>query len=78
MADKKLLSFYGAKISEDGTKVVVTLISGEGEEKEFYTACVKLNNSQKTHAKIEGDYALIKIPVLKEKVEVADGEILPF
>lgn len=76
MAESKLLSFYGARVSEDGTKLVVTLIGGEGEQKEFYTACVKLNNSQKTHAKVEGEHALIKLVMLKPKLE--DGEELPF
>lgn len=78
MAEEKLLSIYGAKVSKDGSKLVLTLVGGEGEAKQFYTACIKLNNSQKTHAKIEedGQHALIKIPMLREKVE--EGETLPF
>ena len=78
MAEEKLLSIYGAKVSKDGSKLVLTLVGGEGEAKQFYTACIKLNNSQKTHAKIEedGQHALIKIPMLREKLE--EGDTLPF
>ena len=78
MAEEKLLSIYGAKVSKDGSKLVLTLVGGEGEAKQFYSACIKLNNSQKTHAKIEedGQHALIKVPMLREKLE--EGDTLPF
>ena len=81
MAQKKqedLLSIFGAKVSQDGKKVVITLVGGENENKKYYNTCVKLNNQQKTHAKIDGDYVLVKIPMLKEKVEIDENEELPF
>lgn len=80
MAKEKLLSIFGAKLSKDGAKLVITLVGGEGEEKTFYNACVKLNNQQKTHAKIEedGNYALLKVPMLVDREEVDEDEVLPF
>ena len=77
MNETKLLSIFGAKVSKDGTKLVLTLVSGEDESKQFYNACIKLDNSQKTRAKVEkdGKHALIKVVMLedrqpKEKVNI--------
>ena len=82
MEQSKLLSIFGAKVSKDGTKLVLTLVSGEDENKQFYNACIKLDNSQKTHAKVEkdGKHALIKVAMLEHKTTEtkADGEDLPF
>lgn len=73
----KLLTIYGAKASNDGTKLVVTLVGGEGKDKTFYTTCIKLDGSQKTTAEIEedGEHALIRLVMLQPKEE-SDG--LPF
>lgn len=73
-----LLSIYGARISEDGKRLVLTLVGGENNEKQFYTACVKLDNTQKTHAKVEedGEHALLKVVMLKDKKEPAED--MPF
>ena len=82
MAKEKteLLSIFGAKVSKDGTKLVLTLVSGEDESKVFYNACIKLDNSQKTHAKVEedGKPALIKVAMLDEKKASDKKEDLPF
>ena len=69
MNETKLLSIFGAKVSKDGTKLVLTLVSGEDESKQFYNACIKLDNSQKTRAKVEkdGKHALIKVVMLENK-----------
>ena len=40
MNETKLLSIFGAKVSKDGTKLVLTLVSGEDESKQFYNACI--------------------------------------
>ncbi len=73
----KLLTIYGAKASNDGTKLVVTLVGGEGENKTFYTTCIKLDGTQKTTAEIEedGNHALIRLVMLQPKQE---GDELPF
>lgn len=83
MAQKKqedLLSIFGAKVSQDGKKVVITLVGGENDGKKFYNTCVKLNNQQKTHAKIDedGKYVLVKIPMLEDKQPIDENEELPF
>ena len=82
MEKSKLVSIFGAKVSKDGTKLVLTLVGGEDESKQFYNACIKLDNSQKTHAKVEkgGKHALIKVVMLENKqpkVEVS-AEDMPF
>ena len=82
MEKSKLVSIFGAKVSKDGTKLVLTLVSGEDETKQFYNACIKLDNSQKTHAKVEkdGKHALIKVVMLENKhpkAEVNDDSV-PF
>lgn len=82
MNETKLLSIFGAKISKDGTKLVLTLVSGEDESKQFYNACIKLDNSQKTHAKVEkdGKHAIIKVVMLENKQPKAEIKVedMPF
>ena len=82
MNETKLLSIFGAKVSKDGTKLVLTLVSGEDESKQFYNACIKLDNSQKTRAKVEkdGKHALIKVVMLEKKQLKAksNAEDMPF
>ena len=82
MNETKLLSIFGAKVSKDGTKLVLTLVSGEDESKQFYNACIKLDNSQKTRAKVEkdGKHALIKVVMLENKQPKAksNAEDMPF
>ena len=82
MNETKLLSIFGAKVSKDGTKLVLTLVSGEDESKQFYNACIKLDNSQKTRAKVEkdGKHALIKVVMLENKqLKVkSNAEDMPF
>ena len=82
MNETKLLSIFGAKVSKDGTKLVLTLVSGEDESKQFYNACIKLDNSQKTRAKVEkdGKHVLIKVVMLENKQLKAksNAEDMPF
>ena len=82
MNETKILSIFGAKVSKDGTKLVLTLVSGEDESKQFYNACIKLDNSQKTRAKVEkdGKHALIKVVMLENKQLKAksNAEDMPF
>ena len=80
MAESKLLSIFGAKVSNDGKKLVLTLCEGKKENRTFYNACIKLDNSQKTHAKVEedGKHALIKVVMLEDMQSNDDGEPLPF
>ena len=70
-----LLSIFGAKVSKDGKKLVLVLVSGEHENKRYYNACIKLDNSQKAHAKVDGTTAVIEVEMLKETTKSDD---LPF
>ena len=65
--ENTLLTIYGCKVSKDGKKLVLTLVQGRDDDKTYYNACIKLDNSGKTHAKIEKDkkHALIKVEMLK-------------
>lgn len=84
MEKSTLLSIFGAKVSNDGQKLVVTLVSGEDESKQFYNTCIKLDNSQKTRVKIdeEKQVAYLEIKLLKPKKENDFDELsdddLPF
>ena len=75
---ESILSIFGARKSKDGTKLVLTLVGGEDNNKKFYNACVKLDGTQKTRARIEvdGQHALLQVPMLKDKAEEADD--IPF
>lgn len=67
MAKNTLLTFYGARQSKDGKKLNITLVGDVDGEKTYFNACVKLDNSQRTHAKLDKDgNALLKVPMLKE------------
>ena len=74
-----LLSVFGAKVSKDGNKLMLVLVSGENDKKRYYNACIKLDNSQKTHAEVIGDTAIIEVVMLnKYNSEDEDDDELPF
>lgn len=50
--NNKLLNIYCARLSEDQKKVVLTLVRGEGETREFFTCCLKLESYGKVQTKI--------------------------
>lgn len=64
---RELLNIYGAKISKSGNHVNITLVVGEGEQKEYFTTCVRLDNKNKVSAKVKDGYVLVKIPMLEDK-----------
>lgn len=74
---KNLLNIYGAKVSKNGERLNVTLVRGEGDKKEFFTACVKFENA-KTLAQIKEGYAYIKIPILQPLKANDTADDLPF
>ena len=76
----ELLSIFGAKVSRNGKRLVLVLVSGEGEARKYYNACIKLDNSQKTHAKVEEDglHALIKVEMLQNNDALTEDVTLPF
>lgn len=64
-----LLTIYGCKLSKDGKRLVITLVNGEDDNKQYYSACIKLDNTQKTKATISKDkkHGIVKIEMLKEE-----------
>lgn len=81
MKENTLLTIYGARISKSGKHINLTLVSGEGDQKQFYTACVKIDEDAKTHGSIEDNKAIIVVPMLKQEKAEADEmteEDLPF
>ena len=70
----QLLTIYGCRKSKSGTRLNLTLVRNEGDEvgKEFFTACIKLDNSGKVKVK-EGktkngeEVYLLSVPVLTDK-----------
>lgn len=69
MANKNtLVTIYGSKISKDGKKALLTLVNGHDEDKEYYTACVKLDNSGAVQVKVDKAKGVImfKVKLLKQ------------
>ena len=64
MNENKLLTIYGARLSKNGHYINLTLVEGEGDQKRFYTACVKTDEQAKTHGHIEDNEAHIIVPLL--------------
>lgn len=82
MLQNELLTIYGARLSKSGQHINIILVKGEGEAKQFFTACVKIDEEAKTHGEIDEGHAIITIPLLndakpsKSKDELDD--LLPF
>ena len=79
MEDKQpLLNIFNADITGDGKKVLITLVSGEGDNRKYYKTCVKLDNTQKVKAEIDGFNKIVLLSVpLSLKPQERD-EDLPF
>lgn len=87
--EEALLNVYGAKLSQDGKRVVLTLVQGDGQNKKYFNACVKLETSNKVRAKVDEaqEVVFIRVPLLKPKEakkddfdavdEISDDEV-PF
>lgn len=80
MKENTLLTIYGARISKSGKHINLTLVSGEGDQKQFYTACVKIDENAKTHGSVEDDEAIIIVPLLHDQKPKGqdDNDGLPF
>lgn len=79
MGENKLLTIYGARLSKSKKHITLTLVEGEGDKKQFFTACVKLDEDAKTHGSIDGDEAIIIVPLLKpNKADEVKDDDVPF
>jgi hypothetical protein len=69
----QLLTIYGCRKSRSGTRLNLTLVRNEGVGgKEYFTACIKLDNSGKVKVKESKnkkgeDVYLLSVPVLTDK-----------
>lgn len=78
MADT-LLNLYGAKRSKSGNHLNITLTTGEHGKRNWFTCPIKMALDAKIHAEIQGNCAVIYVPLLKdEKQEEIKDEDLPF
>ena len=74
-----LFTVYGARLSKSGERVNVSLVRGKDDAKEWATISVKIGKSDaKVKAKIEGDFAYIKVPMLKQDTKKDDADALDF
>ena len=69
MKENTLLTIYGARISKSGKHINLTLVSGEGDQKQFYTACVKIDENAKIRGSVENNEAIIVVPMLRNDKE---------
>lgn len=79
MADT-LLNVYGARKSKNGKHINLTLTTGEQGNRNWFTCPVKTELDAKIRAEIQGNYAVIYVPLLKDekKQEEIKDEDLPF
>ena len=80
--DTRLLTIYGARLSKSGKYINLSLVEGQGEEKQFFNACVQIDESAKTNGKVVKGKAIISVPMLrvatKAKAKATDEDEMPF
>ena len=75
----ELFTVYGARLSKSGERVNVSMVRGKDDAREWASVSIKINNKDaKVKAKIEGDFAYIKIPMLKEDTKKDNTDVLDF
>lgn len=66
-SESTLYSVYGARISKSGERVNVSLVKGNGDDKQWACVSIKMDNADgKVVAKIKDGFAYIKVPLLVE------------
>ena len=80
--DTRLLTIYGARLSKSGKYINLSLVEGQGEEKHFFNACVKIDESAKTNGKVVKGKAIISVHMLtvatQAKAKANDEDAMPF
>lgn len=68
MADTPLLNVFGAKLSQDGKRIVLVLVTGEEDNRTFYNACISMDETKKTNGYIddESNEAVIRVNLLNK------------
>lgn len=88
MEQTQLLNIFGAKLSKDGTKIVLVLVSGEADKRKYYNACVPVMKQDfyEKQPTVLGEiaiggrdtYAYIMCKMLEDKPAMPKGDELPF
>lgn len=66
----KLLNIYCARYSKSKKHINLTLVSGEGEAREYYTATLKIKNEGKIQVEVKDKTICINMPLsLYDKVD---------
>lgn len=69
MAETPLLNVFGAKLSKNGQRIVLVLVTGENENRQFYNACISLDETAKANGYIDeiNNEAVIRVNLLDNK-----------
>ena len=69
MAETPLLNVFGAKLSKNGQRIVLVLVAGENENRQFYNACISLDETAKANGYIDesNNEAVIRVNLLDNK-----------
>lgn len=87
MQQTQLLNIFGAKLSKDGSKIVLVMVSGEADKRKYYNACIPVNKDFYDKQPVvlgevvkgkEDSYAYIMCKMLEEKPATPKGDELPF
>ena len=80
MNETQLLNLFGAKLSKDGTKLLLVLVKGDADNRQYYNVCIPLGHEHKYMAEVvngeHGKYAMLSVKMLEEKP--LKTEPLPF
>ena len=79
----KLFSIYGARQSNSGERVNISLLRGQDDDREWATITIKDSKGKKAEdgkvwAYIKDGYAYIRVHILKKKEEADNGDWIPF
>lgn len=68
MNDKRLFNVFGARLSQDKKRIVLTLVTGKENNRKFYNACISMDKAKKTYGCIdnENNEAVIHVNLLNK------------
>lgn len=68
MNDKPLFNVFGARLSQDKKRIVLTLVTGKENNRKFYNACISMDEAKKTYGCIDSknNEAVIHVNLLNK------------
>ena len=68
MNDKPLFNVFGARLSQDKKRIVLTLVTGKENDRKFYNACISMDEAKKTYGCIDSknNEAIIHVNLLNK------------